>query len=392
MSESVTPAPARARRPAVRLQVTRRIAEHDEGEWDSLLGPDDVQLGHRFVRACEEARIEDAEHWHVTAHEGDTLVGIASICALTVSLDLLSSGAVRRGIVLARRWRPSFLKVPILVCGLPVSFGQPCLRIRPGVDPAPVLSALDGLMEDVARARGIRLLGFKEFDGDQARSLASLRRLGYFRATSLPSWTLPLPWRSFEEYVSAMRATYRRQVRASLAVRRERELTVRTVDDFRPQAAILHGLYAQVMARAKHRLEHLGVEFFRELPLRLGAACRAIVVERGDDVLAAAIVIDSPGVFTFLLAGIDYERNVRSAAYLNLVLEVVSAGIGSGARRLELGQTSDRLKSRLGARPSPRCFFLRHRCGVPHALLRGGSGLLFPAAAPPARRVFRGVP
>jgi hypothetical protein len=75
--------------------------------------------------------------------------------------------------------------------------------------------------------------------------------------------------------------------------------------------------------------------------------------------------------------------------YENLVTEVIRDAIASGAKRLEMGQTSAPLKSRLGAVESRRFLFLRHRLRPAHRALRALAPLLFPAGSSPARRVFK---
>jgi hypothetical protein len=60
-----------------------------------------------------------------------------------------------------------------------------------------------------------------------------------------------------------------------------------------------------------------------------------------------------------------------------------------GVTELDLGQTSYALKGRLGAALSGRWLFLKDRGVLRHALLRAGSGLLFPAVRVTPRRVFR---
>jgi len=106
--------------------------------------------------------------------------------------------------------------------------------------------------------------------------------------------------------------------------------------------------------------------------------------------LAVAIVLFAGRLATFLVAGLDYRAPREWQVYPNLVVEVVAEAIRSGASRLELGQTSYPLKSRLGAVAEPRFLYLRHRNPLSHLLLRGAAEFLFPQYDYPTRRVFRG--
>lgn len=371
------------------VRLYESIAHVDPSEWNALLDPDDLQATHRFVTVCERSQVAGAAYRHVMVYQGDDPVAIASFSRMEVSLDLLAGPAARAAIRLARRWRPSFARVPVAFCGLPVSFGCSLLRFRPGAPAATITLLIAEQLQKWAAQCGARVLCFKEFDAAEAGLLDSLARLGYFRAPSLPFCTLPISWSSFDEYLSAMRATYRRQVLASLRARQRLNLSVRTLDDFGPQCHRIFRLYEQVMDRAEFQLERLNLAFFERLNAAFGSASQAILIERRGDLVAAAVMLHGPSVATFLLAGIDYAQNRQCHAYLNLVTEVVAEAIRRGAAKLELGQTSYDLKRRHGADAVPRFIYLKYTNPAGHALLRALRGVMFPAHSYPQRRVFR---
>jgi hypothetical protein len=372
----------------LRVQVFRHIDEIAPTEWDSLLNPDDLQMSYRFVRLCQQSRVENADYWHLLVHERERLCAVASLSRMAVRLDLLSTGLTRTLIQAIRRVRPGFLEVPVLFCGLPVSFGQPCVKLAPWADTGAVWRAIGGVMEDLAEATATPLLCLKEFDPDAAARVEPACGHGFFRALSLPSCSLPMRWDSFSAYVRAMTAGYRRQVRATLRAREAGSLHVRRLDRFSECGGTIFSLYEHVIERAPFRLEKLNRAFIDRLDTELGPQSRAILIEHAGRCLAAAVLLFTPNVATFLLAGLDYVAPREWQVYPNLVLEVVAEAIRAGASRLEMGQTSYALKSRLGAVEVPRYLYLRYRHPVGHALLRRSAGLLFPKQEYPRRRVF----
>ncbi len=370
------------------MQVFRSIHEVPAGEWDALLSADDLQVTHRFIRTCEESGVEDAEYWHLMVYQEGALAAVASLSLMRVRLDLLAPGTTRRVAGWVRRLRPGFLQVPVVFCGLPVSFGQSCLRFHPEADAAAVLEAVHHAASSFAGEAGAALVCFKEFTDSEAATLHPLMRSGYLRLPSLPSCRLQLPWPSFEAYLGSMRTGYRRQVLQTLRQRDRLGTTVRSVPDFRAECDRIFPLYEQVMDRAELQLERLNLVFFERLAKNLPRESSALLVEREGELLAAAILLRSPGLVTFLLAGLDYARHREYQSYLHLVTEVAAEAIRSGAGALEMGQTSYGLKQRLGAETTRRHLYLRHRSPVGHRLLRMASGALFPQVEPPVRRVF----
>ncbi len=375
----------------LRLEVADSIAELDPVAWDAVATSDDLQATHRFVRACEESGVEHARYRHAMLWDAEGPAVVASFSRMLVSLDLLSTGLTRAAIRAARRLRPALLRIPMVFGGLPVSFGRSCLRARPGVDLERVLPALHRLADGFAAETGARMVCFKEFDAAEAARLGPLTAHGYVRAWSLPSCRLALRWPSFDAYAAAMRAGYRRQLRASLRARERERLTVRVAGDWLADCPRIFALYEQVMDRAPFQLERLNLAFFEKLATLLRGETRAILIERDGTPVAAAVMLVSPRLATWLLAGIDYEVNRRCQAYLNVVAEVVRVAIASGAPALEMGQTSYDLKGRMGAVTAPRTLLLRYRSRLGNALLRAGRDVLFPVPDVRERRVFRGA-
>ncbi len=371
------------------IHVFDRIEEVDAAVWDSIIGPDDLQATHSFIRTCQSAAVEQASYRHLMIYEGDRLVSVASLSLMPVSLDLLSSGIPRKIIRLLRRLRPDFLRIQLLLCGLPVSFGNSCIRFRAGADTRRILEMINGAMESVAQELNVSVLCFKEFTNDEAAALDDLTRFDYFRAESLPGCSMKIVWPTFDDYLTSMRAGYRRQLTTSLRRRQEAGLKVRVLDGFGAECESIHRLYEAVMERAEFQLERLNLSFFEKLNADFGAQSRAILLERNGELLAAAIMLVTNRVATFLLAGIDYEQNRLYHSYFNLVIEVVRQAINTGAETLVLGQTSYDLKTRLGGITDARCLYLKHRNKRLNSILRAASKLLFPSVKISGRRVFK---
>jgi predicted N-acyltransferase len=374
---------------AAHVRIVRHIDDVSAAEWNSIVPVDEVQTSHAFVRACQDSGIENAKYWHVMVYRAGELAGIATLSLVDIPLDLLSTGITRRVIGAVRRVRPALLRPAVLLCGLPVSAGRPCLAIRGPADAPFVLRAIAEAMEQVAAEADADLCCVKEFTDAEAFVMNGLQVHGYFRAASLPSFRMDVPWPTFDAYLAGMRAGYRRQAQATLRARDRSGLRVRRVDDYASECARIFALYEQVIDRAEFRLERLNLAFFGNLTTYLPERTTAVLVEQDDHLVAAAILLRAPHVLTFFMTGIDYSRNRGCSAYLNLVLEIVAEAIRTSVPAVELGQTSAALKSRLGARAEARHLYFRCPSSLSHAAFRSTSTVLFPRMIPPVRRVFR---
>ena len=91
----------------------------------------------------------------------------------------------KRGTQLRRLW-PNFLKVPVLLCGSPVSTGESHLRIAPSVDHRALLRQLDRLLMRMARSLHTHFIVFKEFTSQEIARTDALLEMGYLRGTARP--------------------------------------------------------------------------------------------------------------------------------------------------------------------------------------------------------------
>ncbi len=109
--------------PCYRVDGYSHIDEIPPDLWDSFLEPDDLQATHRFIKICEDSEVERARYLHLLVHHGGRLEAVASLSLMDIRLDLLVGRAARFIVAAARTLYPRLLRTPILMCGLPVSFG-----------------------------------------------------------------------------------------------------------------------------------------------------------------------------------------------------------------------------------------------------------------------------
>lgn len=199
---------------------------------------------------------------------------------------------------------------------------------------------------------------------------------------TLPSMALDLPYATWDAYQGALRSDYRRRLHRHAArwegVARDRL----PCDRFDPA---LHRLYLQVWARSQARLERLELPFFRDLP----EAFHLTVHRDGERVLAWHLAVTEGARRWFFLGGLDYDAAGERASYFNLLAGIVREAIEDGVAWLDLGQTAEVPKARLGARAVEKRLFGWHRwAAVRWTLRRGRRWLEYPGRVPESH-VFR---
>ena len=363
----------------MRVRRYSSIHEIPESLWDGLLDDRHPYHAHRLIRAVEDARVEDSRFWFLLFFDGERPVASTVLSAFTVSLDLFLGKGLQK---LAAR----FLRINVLFCGLPASFGQSNLRISADTSARAVLELLVGEMESIAREEGLRFLCVKEFKAHELPRVEELERLGFFRGHSIPYMSMDIRWRSFDEYLASLRHSYRRHIRRSLARMDGMRLVHGGAEVMSPAA--FFQLYRNVMARSETKLETLNEAFFERLWVE-APDLQILAAVAEDEVRGAALLLKSETTLNFMLVGLPETPRTSHDVYFNLLYAIVDQAIRQGCRQLNLGQTAYWGKLQLGGVPEEEFLFFKASNPYLHTLLRGLRRILFPRLALQSPRVFK---
>ncbi len=175
------------------------------------------------------------------------------------------------------------------------------------------------------------------------------------RGYTLSSYRLYLPDRTFEEYLGRMRSPYR--YRLNKALKKQSLYHIRPVprEEFTEE---LYELYKEVFQRSEAPLECLALDFFKEMPGEI------LVFEKGEEepgrVLGFLFLSHQQDTLNFLFGGF-LEKDVKKYdLYYGMLMEMVKVAINKGAKYLELGQTAEETKAKLGAREEKKHLYLSH--------------------------------
>ena len=355
-----------------------------------------VFMDPRFLSSVEHAFRGQARFHHALVYdEAARPQGWASLCSFPVDVTTLAGPGVQSVVRRIRLALPRLGLLRTFFVGLPVSLGQSHLVFAPGADAAAVIGALDAAVEEAAARDGAWLVVWKEFDEAAVADLdPRLLARGYRRAESPVMHELEVRFPDFAGYCAALTSHYRNDIRRSERKFRAAGLRVvhlRDPEEIRRRyTADVHRLYEAVVARATVKLETLPVEFFRELTRRLPGLVSLTVIYDGDRIVAFNWGLMDGRVHHFLFCGMDYSAARDADLYFNLMYHQLDDALRGGPARIEVGQTADMFKARLGCRASARYFYVKGGRPTARAALARGFRLVFPDRPPvPSYAVFR---
>ena len=306
-------------------------------------------------------------------------------------------GLLRRALAPAAQIARANLRERILVAGNLLSWGFHGITFAPDEDPAALWPAVAEALYRIRRAE--RLAGqtdfvmVKDLTAGQG-GVERLREFSYRPLETEPNMVLPVDasWRSYDDYLGALDARYRRNSRDQIKKLGAAGCTVEPLLNLDADAERLHELYLAVQRNAPVRLVTLPPSCLPALARAWGADFRCNVVRRGGEILGFVTSLrDGPTAIAYYI-GFDRAAAAEGLPiYLRLLHSTIGDAIGWGCDRLSLGRTALEPKAALGAKPERMSVWLRHRVPAMNWMLRGVLGAV-PHQEAPERNPFKAPP
>jgi len=205
---------------------------------------------------------------------------------------------------------------------------------------------------------------------------------GFACARTLPTVVLENNFESWDDYLNSLRADYRRRIK-----RLSRPFTGINMKhgDCSGFDKPMYDQYLAVLKRSKGKLETLSLDFFQNLP----SSFYLSTFSDQDKVIGWFITTVFREKHYFFMGGIDYSLNRQCNTYFNVLMEVLREGFGRRASRIDLGQTAEVPKLRMGGQIVEKYMLGYHSNRIFSLLLVAGKGLLGYSAIFQQPRVFK---
>lgn len=179
----------------------------------------------------------------------------------------------------------------------------------------------------------------------------------------LPNIEMPLTATSWDDYKQSLRSAYRRR----LARIREKFQGIRAKKTPCAQFTTTHHrLYLAIMKQTPNKLETLTTDFFQHLP----ETFQLTTYFDQEQMLCWHITCQEQERFYFFFGGHDYAQLDERQVYFNNLFGVLEGAIAQKCTYLDLGQTAEIPKMRLGGHLIPKQVILYHRSALVRWLLQ----------------------
>lgn len=171
---------------------------------------------------------------------------------------------------------------------------------------------------------------------------------------TLPSLVSDHLFLTWETYLESLRHNYRRRIIKA----EQRFKNIKKTKSLCNQFSREHyELYLNILKRTKTKIETLSFSFFEQLPKEYMLHSFYI----GKKLVTWHITTFDKGIYYFLFGGINYELRDKYDAYYNNLIQIIKGAILLKSKTINLGQTAEISKNRMGARFIRKKMFLYHK-------------------------------
>ena len=381
-----------------------RVDYLDGATWDRVAERNSLFLRRDVLRVLEDHGPENILPRYAMIFRGGKSVAVLAAQIVSVTGSQLHSekspprggNLLRLALAPAAKMAGANIRERILVAGNLLSWGFHGIGFVDDEDPAALWPGVAEALYRIRRAE--RLTGQTNFVlvkdlTEQQSGLEALRRFSYRPLETEPNMVLTLDpaWRSYDDYLAALDAKYRRNAKDQMKKLVGAGCTIESLTDLVPHACRLHELYRAVQDNASVRLVTLGENCLPALARALGDDFRCTAIRRGGEILGFVTSLrDGPTAIAYYM-GFDRAAAANGVPlYLRLLHATIGDAIGWRCSRLSLGRTALEPKAALGAKPEPMTVWLRHRLPAMNWMLRGMLGAV-PHNEAPERNPFKDV-
>ncbi|MBI2799060.1 MAG: GNAT family N-acetyltransferase [Gammaproteobacteria bacterium] len=354
---------------AARTVIYGSIHALDPARWDALVGPHAITRTHAYLAAVEASAINDCKYFYPVLYDARDEM-IAHACIYTITTDFVQIlPRLLRGVGRAVQmlW-PKFLQVKLTECASPLVVGR-SISIRDDVESHAVLGELARVIGEIARSEGSSLTVIRDFLGAERDRYDSLLEAGYHRVSNKPLARIKVRWNSYDEYLSQMRARYRKDIKRRLQRASTDGQQIEILESFAANA----GLWAR-QARVMYgntkgiKREILSAAYYEHMDRALGERSKLLVAIRDGRQIAHGMVLLDGENTTATYFGRDAGPPCH--AWFHLINEVIRLAIERKSAYINLGLGSYEAKALVGADVEPLYVYSKSTYAIVNWLMK----------------------
>ena len=177
-------------------------------------------------------------------------------------------------------------------------------------------------------------------------------------------------WLTIDDYFASMKTKFR--TRAKSVYKKAQDVQLRSLDksEILAYSSRLQDLFENVLDKSDFSFGKLNVKAFANFSEKLGDNFVLKGAFLDDKLVGFSTSFMNGDSLEANYVGLDYQYNIDHSVYQRILYDYVEQAIDRKAKDLQLGRTSELIKSSIGAIPMNMKLYIKHNSGVSNLLLK----------------------
>ena len=268
---------------------------------------------------------------------------------------------------LLRKYILKSIKLHVLVCGSLFACGENGFFFnKQKLPPQQAYRALGKALLETAKTHfeyTPSLILVKEFFQDTFKDSDFIRDQGFVDLSIDVNMSMFIDdsWYTFEDYKQAIRSKFRNKLKNVYRASSSINIRSLSVQEIRKHTSDINRLYASVVNKAYFKLGKLNTLAFEGFKKNLDEQFIFTGFFETDKLIGFTTAIHTQETIEAFHIGFEEKYKKSHSIYQRMLYYFVELAIDKKATRLQLGRTSETIKSNLGATPLSMKLYIRHR-------------------------------
>lgn len=355
--------------------IVNSIHSIEKETWEKVVNNQNIYLSYSYLTALEESMKDEMDFYYSISFDSDN----NSVLIAAFQVVYFSDRGKRKSLVNEQfcKLKSKLLSFNLLVCGNIFSDGENGFLYSSSISKKEAIIELTEISEEIKliskrERKKLPVVLFKEFWAKQDTYTKSFKKQNFREFMIDVNMVLPIhkSWKNLDDYLFSLKTKYR--TRAKSVYKKSKELVIKELSS----SEILHYqeeifiLFKNVVNNANFSLGSLNsIAFYRfKKELTNQFIFKAAFLE--DKMVGFCTSFFHNNVLEANYVGIDYEHNFNKSIYQRLLYEYIDIALTLGVEELQLGRTSELIKSAIGAVPENMKLYAKHRSTIPNLLLK----------------------
>ena len=358
--------------------IYRKIEDVPSDQWNAVAKRRNIYLSIDYLSSLESEMNSEIDFYYVISYDLNKIPILISSFQLVKFIDKRKAYSKQLSKLSYHVHKKILdaLTINVLVCGSVFADGENGFLWSDDISSDAAINEISEVTNQLKKEKSIKdkfsMTLFKDFWPKSKSFSDRLKEFNYRDFMIDVNMVLHIhnQWLTIDDYFESMKTKFR--TRAKSVYKKAQDVQLRSLDksEILAYSSRLKDLFENVLDKSDFSFGKLNVKAFANFSEKLGDNFVLKGAFLDDKLVGFSTSFMNGDSLEANYVGLDYQYNIDHSVYQRILYDYVEQAIDRKAKDLQLGRTSELIKSSIGAIPMNMKLYIKHNSGVSNLLLK----------------------